>query len=391
MTFYDYPPTLGTAPVTNGKATITTQGMILGPHFLGAVYSGDAKYAGSTAPAQVQTVVKATTTIQLTSPVNPAYSGQAVTVTATISSALATGTVTFTEGSTNLGVRTLTGGSALLSTSTLSPGSHAIAAAYGGDAHFLESTSAVLVETIIPGTATAVAITSSASSSTLSQPVTLTAMVSPAGAAGKVNVYDGPNVLGTVPGSAGQATFTTSQLPFGLRSLRAHYSGSGPYSPSTSTATTIKVTALPVNGFTPETLYPLSQIPKSAIVADFNGDGKPDLATVVGTSVTILLGNGDGSFQPPLSYDLAVTVSGIAAADFNGDGKTDLVVSVPAGIEMLLGNGDETSSRQLSRLPAFSRARSRWRISMWMALPIFWSAACCSWATAMAPSAHPNW
>ena len=35
MTFYDYPPTLGTAPVTNGKATITTQGMILDSSFSG--------------------------------------------------------------------------------------------------------------------------------------------------------------------------------------------------------------------------------------------------------------------------------------------------------------------------------------------------------------------
>ncbi len=93
------------------------------------------------------------------------------------------------------------------------------------------------------------------------------------------------------------------------------------------------------------------------ISGDFNGDGKPDLAILSGYSpsyLTILLNNGDGSFS---AKPTVVAVSGgngggdvvpgtMATADFNGDGKLDLAivgdyVSV-GGVGILLGNGDGT-------------------------------------------------
>ncbi|HXM63383.1 MAG TPA: FG-GAP-like repeat-containing protein [Terriglobales bacterium] len=70
------------------------------------------------------------------------------------------------------------------------------------------------------------------------------------------------------------------------------------------------------------------------VVADFNGDGKLDLA-VAGSEVSVLLGNGNGTFQPPLNSPGSAP---LAAADFNGDGKLDLF----AGGDVLLGNGDGT-------------------------------------------------
>ena len=69
--------------------------------------------------------------------------------------------------------------------------------------------------------------------------------------------------------------------------------------------------------------------PEFGAVADFNGDGIPDLAVAdFGTnSVGVLIGNGDGTFQSLVSYPVGTHPKGVAVGDFNGDGIPDLVVS----------------------------------------------------------------
>jgi hypothetical protein len=77
-------------------------------------------------------------------------------------------------------------------------------------------------------------------------------------------------------------------------------------------------------------------------VGDFNGDGIPDLAVANGSAVSVLLGNGDGTFQAPVSYAAGIGPIFVAAGDFNGDGKLDLAVAISGGVRVLLGNGDGT-------------------------------------------------
>ncbi len=94
--------------------------------------------------------------------------------------------------------------------------------------------------------------------------------------------------------------------------------------------------------------------PNSIVVGDFNGDGIPDLAVVCNNqfygpgTVTVLLGNGDGTFTAAASPGTGVYPSSMAVGDFNGDGILDLAVAnlgEPTGdgtVTVLLGNGDGT-------------------------------------------------
>jgi hypothetical protein len=86
----------------------------------------------------------------------------------------------------------------------------------------------------------------------------------------------------------------------------------------------------------------------SVVVADVNGDNKPDLVVVNEFDVSILLGNGDGTFQTAVTYNPGVGpvfLNSAAVVDVNGDDKPDLIVSaigIDKGVLVLLGNGDGT-------------------------------------------------
>ncbi len=111
-----------------------------------------------------------------------------------------------------------------------------------------------------------------------------------------------------------------------------------------------------------DTTFSFGSLLGQPVVADFNGDGKLDIAiaeadtSVFPNSVDVLLGNGDGTFQTAVSYPVGDSPYGIATGDFNADGKIDLAVVNVCGsdstcasngtVSILLGNGDGTFQTQ---------------------------------------------
>src|SRR6266511_3263154 len=102
----------------------------------------------------------------------------------------------------------------------------------------------------------------------------------------------------------------------------------------------------PAPSFAAQSAFGAATYPESVAVGDFNRDGKADLAVanVGSANVSVLLGNGDGTFQTALNYATGANPLSVAVGDFNGDGILDLAVANngSADISVLLGNGDGT-------------------------------------------------
>jgi hypothetical protein len=150
---------------------------------------------------------------------------------------------------------------------------------------------------------------------TFTNPATLTAAVTSAqiesGGTGWITVFN--------PGCAGECNRTSNVFYF-------------PVTNPISTYDAVELTA------------PVGSGPISLSEGDFNGDGKLDLAVsnYEGSSVSILLGNGDGTFQPQATLGTLSEPFGSAVGDINGDGIPDLVVGndlESGGLNIFLGDG----------------------------------------------------
>jgi uncharacterized repeat protein (TIGR01451 family) len=106
------------------------------------------------------------------------------------------------------------------------------------------------------------------------------------------------------------------------------------------------VCSLNCNTISPAVNYTVGSSPSSVAAGDFNSDGQPDLAIVNNgaNNVSIELGNGNGTFQPPSTVNPGSAPLSAVVGDFNGDGKADIAVANDGSndLSILLGNGDGT-------------------------------------------------
>ncbi len=145
ITFTDGSDTLGQANLSAGTASLSISSLSAGSHSITASYSGDSKFIGSVSSALSLVVQNADTTTSLTAAPAAANINQSVSLTATVASgspSLITGTMTFMDGSTQIGNASVnSNGVAVFSTIALTAGTHSLTAVYSGDSNFNGSTS----------------------------------------------------------------------------------------------------------------------------------------------------------------------------------------------------------------------------------------------------------
>ncbi|MFF2850655.1 Ig-like domain repeat protein [Streptomyces sp. NPDC058001] len=217
--------------------------------FTGAIW-----FTSNTAYQANDPAVKVDTTTALAvSPSGSTDQGDAVTLTATVSPAGATGTVQFRDGATALGSPVaVTSGTAALTTSNLTVGSHSLTAEFtpSGSGYNASASAAVThqVKAVAAKPTTTALVVSPADTAAQYTPVSLTATVTPAGANGSVKFTDTvggtTTTLGTVKVTDGQAALTTSALAPGDHSFTASFvPGDGTYAASDSGNIPFKVGA----------------------------------------------------------------------------------------------------------------------------------------------------
>ena len=381
VTFYEGSTVLGTATVnSSGVATLTLSSLAAGSHGLTAEYGGSAGLTGSiSAPAYVHVTPAAVATVTLVLSAPSVVAGTATTLTATVLNGVApvtSGMITFCvvsavrcEGPTAIGTADLTSSGTAVLKHTFGVGTYNIAAVFTGDNAQQGATSATH----------ALTVTGNASIQSGNQ---LTAT----GSAGNYTLVDQISAAGSAPlvgtisfldTSNGNAQVATAALdPATLA-----YSFTPPTTPVTSDAGLGNIVTGDFNNdgildfaminnnndpvvsvfigvgdgtFHSEVNYPVASYALDLKVGDFNGDGKLDLVTVDPcdcdtSTVSVLLGNGDGTFQAHAEFNVGAAALGVAVGDFNGDGIPDLVTANVEGanISVLLGRGDGTFQPQV--------------------------------------------
>jgi sugar lactone lactonase YvrE len=328
-----------TEPTETATASANVSLMGVGQHVVDASYSGDGNYTASVSSTlPFWGVLPATaTTLTVSSGGNPVTNvvpGTVVALTATVAagaSPVSTGQVNFCDASASectdihlLGTVTLTNSGTATFLFVPGAGTHSYKAVFVEDGYGMSSASVASTLTVGPAP----------------KPVyTDTATITDSGPLGYVTL------TGTVIGYGGTAaptgTLSFLDTSFGNTSL-----ASAPLGPATAGL-----------GWLISQTPAISNSPVSQVTGDFNGDGIPDLALLSGTNsvaaaITILFGKGDGTFTAgPTTQSTVMSAINypLVAADFNGDGKIDLAFlswsAVPnETLTTLLGNGDGTFS-----------------------------------------------
>jgi len=263
----------------------------------------------------------AMTTTVLSSSANLSVPGQPVTFTATVSpvsgSGTPAGTVTFSDGGSQIGTATLnSGGTATIGpASPLALGSHVITASYGGDQNFAASTGS-LTQAVSPA-ATTTTVTSSANPSVIGQTVTYTAAVSPVPDGGTVTFSDGGTpligcVALQVDTSTGTASCQRAYKTTGTHPITAAYSGDTAYVGSTGSlnqtvsqvATTTTVASSPNPSLTGQTVTytaTVSPVPDGGTVV-ITGCDAQQVDIGFGTVICMVIYSSTGMYSITAAY-----------------------------------------------------------------------------------------
>jgi hypothetical protein len=169
--------------------------------------------------------------------------GDPVTLTATLTPASTTGSVSFYNGSTVIGTASVNAGVATLNTTFAASGTVALKAVFAGNSSWETSTSNSVSLFVTGNTADTVVLQSNPSSLIIGYTATLTASITPSAATGMVSFYSGSVLLGTAPVKSGVATLQNTFMSAGTQSLTAAYTGDTTYLASTSTPYTLTVSS----------------------------------------------------------------------------------------------------------------------------------------------------
>ena len=374
VTFYvDYPHyvVLGTGTLdSQGVATFTTSSWAATYHQHNyAVYGGDSNFndnSGNWIYGVYYAVNQASSTTSLAASTNASVFGQVVTFSATVTLTttnlpLATGTVTFKDGTTSIGTGSLNASDvATFTTSNLTlTTTHTITAAYSGDTNVYTSTSGSVLQTVNKASTTTDLSPSSDNPNPLyfGQTVTYTVTVSASDPGvgtptGTVTFEDGTSSIGTgtltTSGSDGVYTFTSSTLAYGTHTLSAVYAGDNNFTGSPSNtippqtvnqAVTTTTLSRPLNSsvvgqtitFTATVTVTNPSggvLPNGGTVTFTFSDGSSSIGTAslsssgVATFTTIPLAQGD--------YNITAVYGGDTNYRYSWDGPLTQVVNPPS-------------------------------------------------------------
>ena len=317
--------TIGTGTISStGSVTVVTTTLPVGSDPITVNYGGDGNN-NSANGTTTQVVSKATSSVTISSSVNPSTVNQSVTFTATVPVAVS-GTVTFFDGATSLGTATVSSGTAAVATSTLSAGSHTVTASYSGDPNNNSANSSPLTQTVNKTNPVLPAPSVSSTNTTVGSTETISETVPP-GVTGPVTFYDGSTPIGTAPIVNGVATITVSTLPAGTDPITASTPSDANNNSATSPATVVTVTKT-----TPTIALTSSINPSSAGQSVTFTAAAPSGATgsVVFLDGATTLGTvGVTSGQASFTTNALTAGSHIITADYGGDSGYNAANSAP--------------------------------------------------------------
>lgn len=364
ITFKDGGSTIGTTTLNGGAAaSFSISSLSAGSHTIVAVYSGDSTYASSTSAPVVETMAQIGTSTAVSSSTNPAPAGAAITLNAAVQASVAnptggpiSGTVTFMNGGTALGTVTLNAnGLASLPVSTLPLGQDNITAIYKGNANYIASTSAPITITVQQAMSST-ALATSASPSTVEDPITLTATVTTNGgkATGIVTFSSDGAVLGTGTLNAqGVATFSTTSLMVGQHALVASYAGDANDLPSVSAAVPETIT-----------LHPSATVLTSSATSLDGGQQVTLIAVVQWTGGIVPTGSVTFQSAGTALGSSAIDGTGVAALTINPQTGLTTITATYSGDGVFAGSTSAPVSVTVGAPPQFVMQPSTTQIAL---------------------------